>query len=251
MAALRAVGSTALVVAGGLSGCRPSWAAGARPLATRSPLRSWAGPGARRREQRPPPPRVLVAGARARASPGGPGRRAELPGTSGGPVQRHESRNPVAGLAPVCLAYLLGIVATELIVFDLGAPRSAFWFYAASLPSLVAWPQALRILLPVLGVTAGLAVGGWRASAARRLEGDCRPRLRWYLLVAALLAGPGLISLVGAVAAARAFCVHWSYPLGLRRVLALNHLAEVRWWHLLMTLTLICCILAQHRAEAC
>lgn len=153
--------------------------------------------------------------------------------------------NRMAALMPLCFAYLLGIVATELIVFDYGHPMAAYCFYTASLPSLILWPQMLRVVLPIVLIVVSLLY-----SIGTSLFPKQRPgRLRWSLVVAALLAFPGLLSFVSAIVAVREFCDGWSYPFRLHRGVAVRHLIEVQSWHCLMLLTLICCILAQRRAE--
>mmetsp|Transcript_123402 Transcript_123402/g.360326 ORF Transcript_123402/g.360326 Transcript_123402/m.360326 type:complete len:246 (-) Transcript_123402:101-838(-) len=152
------------------------------------------------------------------------------------------------GFAQLCMAYLLGIVATELIVFDCGPPRAAYWFYTASLPSLVAWPQALRIALPVAGIAVSLLYGmgtGLRKRAQKQGQG----RLRWSLAAAGLLSVPGLASLGFALAGASAFCTAWSSPFGLNRARAVESLLKVRAWHVVMFVTLLLCMFALRRAQ--
>ncbi|CAE8614678.1 unnamed protein product [Polarella glacialis] len=122
----------------------------------------------------------------------------------------------------------------------------AFWFYSASLPSLIAWPQAIRLALPVVGLSVSLL----RRMLGGLLAGSKRARgLRWNFIAAGLLSFPGLLSLVNALLAAKAFLDDWSFPLGLRRAEAVLHLQEVRWWHTLMLTVLILCVLALQRAD--
>eukprot|EP00931_Biecheleriopsis_adriatica_P107181 TRINITY_DN81523_c0_g1_i1.p1 TRINITY_DN81523_c0_g1~~TRINITY_DN81523_c0_g1_i1.p1 ORF type:complete len:260 (+),score=19.10 TRINITY_DN81523_c0_g1_i1:23-802(+) len=151
-----------------------------------------------------------------------------------------------ANWAALCVSYLAGVVATELVVFDFGPPKAAFSFYSTSLPSLVSWPQGLRIALPMLGVAVGLLldVGTLLHRHSRRSR-----RLRWNLLGAGLLTFPGLLSFVNAILAVRAFLADWSHPLGLHRSAAVSHLLEVRWWHTLMLATLCLCVFALRRAD--
>ncbi|CAK0824207.1 unnamed protein product [Prorocentrum cordatum] len=76
--------------------------------------------------------------------------------------------------ASLSAAYLLGIVATELVVFDCGPLHLAHGFYSASLPSLVQWPHALRDSLA--GCSACCGLGGTLGAAARPGGGHWRRR---------------------------------------------------------------------------
>lgn len=154
---------------------------------------------------------------------------------------------PLTGLAVACLGYLAGVAATELVVFDcLASPRVACLFYAASLPSLLVWPQGLRIWLPVLGVAVGVSSCIITAGLARPRSGR---RLRLGISVGALLAAPGMLSFAGAVSAAGAFCHAWQQPLGLGRRAAMGHLTEVRMWHGVMLVVLLACAWLEREAE--
>ncbi|CAL1150172.1 unnamed protein product [Cladocopium goreaui] len=137
-------------------------------------------------------------------------------------------------------------VATELIVFDFGMPKAAYHFYSASLPSLVAFPQCLRIVCPMAGVTAGIGSEALRLfPLGLRKSG----KLRNVLRAAGLLLLPGLLSFVTAIGAVRAFLREWSsFPWG-SRSRGLHHLEEVRLWHVVMLLTFLVCIWLLRRAE--
>ncbi|CAL1150170.1 unnamed protein product [Cladocopium goreaui] len=153
---------------------------------------------------------------------------------------------PGSAFAAICIAYMAGIVATELIVFDFGMPKAAYHFYSASLPSLVAFPQCLRIVCPMAGVTAGIGSEALRLfPLGLRKSG----KLRNVLRAAGLLLLPGLLSFVTAIGAVRAFLREWSsFPWG-SRSRGLHHLEEVRLWHVVMLLTFLVCIWLLRRAE--
>mmetsp|Transcript_48352 Transcript_48352/g.108598 ORF Transcript_48352/g.108598 Transcript_48352/m.108598 type:complete len:155 (-) Transcript_48352:73-537(-) len=144
--------------------------------------------------------------------------------------------------APACTAYLAGIVATELVVFDCGPPKAAYWFYKASLPSLTAFPQALRIAVPVVHLSICILFAILARERRKRIY------QRRYYVSAAMLVGPGLLSLVKALQSASRFCSCYA-RIGFRKAAAIRHLEEVRWWHTVMLITLLCVLWNQMRAE--
>ena len=117
-------------------------------------------------------------------------------------------------------------MATELVVFDCGLAKArCSWMgrlprpptattrrlfrrcwrlgQSTRLPSVEAFPQCLRIACPMLGVSAGIAGDVLQLFPKRSLR---RSReLRRILCAAGLLVGPGLLSFVNAILAARAF----------------------------------------------
>ncbi|CAK9075479.1 unnamed protein product [Durusdinium trenchii] len=162
----------------------------------------------------------------------GPGERIRSTSEWKGEARCSESKKagsaPGATLASLSMAYMAGIVATELIVFDFGSPKAAYHFYSASLPSLVTFPQCLRIACPLMGVTLGIGLEamrlfprGVRKSAALRL----------VLPAAGLLLLFGLLSFASAIIAVKAFLQEFPKPCWFwLRHRRLDHLEEDFSW---------------------
>ncbi|CAE6961071.1 unnamed protein product, partial [Symbiodinium sp. CCMP2456] len=102
--------------------------------------------------------------------------------------------------------------------------------------------------LPMLGVALGIC-----ADVSRLFQTKTKwsAEVRWILGAAGLLLLPGVLSFVNAVLAALPFLEGFASWRPGRRREALEHLQEVRAWHLVMLITLLACMACLRRAQHC
>jgi hypothetical protein len=128
------------------------------------------------------------------------------------------------------LLYLVGVVATQLL-----APAA---YHSAR--GLSKWSQAMRFLLPVVGIYSDLLA---RLVSGLRSGGRIGTRLRNTLVVAGLIAVPGLVTFAGTFFSTK------SLAAAANSAEAASRLVEVRSWHLALLATLVAALFADRQAS--